>query len=115
MFSDLWDSMSGWLDNTLSSLLESILNSNLFRLFYYIERGLCYIIDILYKMFEVFAGLTRVTYNNTPDYLINIFFSNQAVTNIYWGMALIGIALTIGFTVFAVVRKAFDSSGKQQE
>ena len=115
MLGDLWDSMSGWLNNTLSSLLESILNSTLFRLFYYIERGLCYIIDVLYKMFEVFAGLVRVNYNNTPDYLINIFFSNQAVNNIYWGMALIGIVLTIGFAIFAVVRKAFDSSGKQQQ
>ena len=115
MLGDLWDSISGWISDTLSSLLESILNATIFRLFYYLEYGLCYIIDVLYKMFEVFAGLTRVTYNNSSEYLINIFFSNKAVNNIYWGMALIGIALTIGFTVFAVVRKSFDSSGKQQQ
>ena len=115
MLDDLWDSISGWMGENLSSLLESILNATIFKLFYYLERGLCYIIEILYKMFEVFAGLVRVRYNNTPDYLINIFFSNKAVNNIYWGMALIGIVLSIGFAVFAVVRKTFDSSGKMQQ
>ena len=115
MLGDLWDSISGWMGDTLSSLLESILNATIFRLFYHLERGLCYIIEVLYKMFEVFAGLVRVNYNDSQDYLINIFFSNKAVTNIYWAMALIGIALTIGFTIFAVVRKTFDSSGKQQQ
>ena len=103
------------MGETLSSMLESILNATIFKICYYLERGLCYIIEILYKMFEVFAGLERVTYNGAQDYLINIFFSNKAVNNIYWGMALIGIALTIGFAIFAVVRKMFDSSGKQQQ
>ena len=103
------------MGDTLSSILESILNSTLFRLFYHIERGLCYIIELLYKTFEVFAGLVRVRYNNTTDYLINIFFSNKAVSNIYWGMALIGIALTIGFAIFSVIRKTFDASGRQQQ
>ncbi len=115
MLDDIWNSISGWMGENLSSLLESILNATIFKLFYHIERGLCYIIEILYKMFEVFAGLVRVTYNNTPDYLINIFFSNKAVNNIYWGMALIGIVLSIGFAAFAVVRKTFDSSGKMQQ
>ena len=103
------------MGDTMSSILESILNATIFRLFYYIERVLCWIIEILYQMFEVFAGLVRVKYDGTADYLINIFFSNKAVTNIYWGMALIGFVLTIGFTIAAVVKKMFDASGKVQQ
>ena len=99
----------------MSSVVESILNATIFRLFYHLERGLCWIIDILYHMFEVFAGLVKVEYNGSTDYLINIFFSNRAVSNIYWGMALIGIALTFGFAIAAVVKKMFDASGKVQQ
>lgn len=103
------------MGTTFSSILESILNATIFRVCYYIERVLCYIIDLLYQMFEVFAGLVRVQYNGTADYLINIFFSNKAVSNIYWGMALIGIVLCFGFVIFAVVKKMFDASGKVQQ
>ena len=115
MLGDLWDTISNWIGTTFSSILESILNATIFRVCYYIERVLCYIIDLLYQMFEVFAGLVRVQYNGTADYLINIFFSNKAVSNIYWGMALIGIVLCFGFVIFAVVKKMFDASGKVQQ
>ena len=115
MLEDLWNTISDWMGETMSSLLESVLHATIFRLFYYIERMLCWIIQILYEMFEIFAGLVRVEYNGDTDYLINIFFSNRAVSNLYWGMALIGIVLTFGFTIAAVVRKMFDASGKQQQ
>ena len=103
------------MGDTLSSILESILNATIFRLFYHLERILCWIIELLYQMFEVFAGLVKVKYNGTANYLINIFFSNKAVSNIYWGMALIGIVLTFGFAIAAVIRKTFDASGKVQQ
>ncbi len=115
MLGDLWNTLTNWMDTTFSSALESILHATIFRLFYYIEYMLCWIIQILYQMFEVFAGLVRVEYDGETDYLINIFFSNKAVSNLYWGMALIGIVLTFGFTIAAVVRKVFDASGKQQQ
>ena len=103
------------MGDTLSSILESILNATIFRLFYHLERILCWVIELLYQMFEVFAGLVKVKYNGTANYLINIFFSNKAVSNIYWGMALIGIVLTFGFAIAAVIRKTFDASGKVQQ
>ena len=103
------------MGDTLSSILESILNATIFRLFYHLERILCWMIELLYQMFEVFAGLVKVKYNGTANYLINIFFSNKAVSNIYWGMALIGIVLTFGFAIAAVIRKTFDASGKVQQ
>ncbi len=115
MLDSLWNTISGWMGTTFSSLLEGILNATLFKLFYFIETGLCRIIGVLSELFEVFAGLEKASYNGKYDYLVNIFFSNKAISNIYWGMALIGIVLTIGFTLWAVIKKMFDASGKVQE
>lgn len=115
MLGDLWNTITDWMGSTFSSILESILHATIFRVFYWIEKTLCWIISLLYDMFEVFAGLVKVKYDGTPKYLINIFFSNKAVTNIYWAMALIGVILTFGFAIAAVVKKTFDSSGKVQQ
>ena len=72
MLGDLWNTISDWMGSTFSSILESILNATIFRLFYYLERILCLIISILYDMFEVFAGLVRVKYNNTSPETMKI-------------------------------------------
>ena len=116
MLDSLWDNISGWLGNSLSSILESILNATIFKLCYYIEKGLCWIVSILTQLFEVFAGLQRVTYNHQkPDYLINILFSNRAISNIYMGMAIIGMVMLIVFTIWSVIKKMADISGRQQQ
>ena len=101
--------------DTLSGILESILNATIYRLLYYIAAALCRIVDFLDQMFRVFAGIDKVTYNGEQDYLVNVFFKNNAVSNIYWGMALIGIVLCFGFAVAAMVRKMFDAEGKVQQ
>ena len=96
-------------------MLESILNATIFKLFYYLERALCWLIGIIMELFEVFAGLEPVSYNGQEDYLINIFFSNKAINNVYWGMAIIGMILIFAFTGWAVIRKMFDLEGRQQQ
>ena len=114
MLDSLWNSISDFLGGTLSSILEAVLNATIFRLCYIIEVALCRLISIFSKLFEVFAGAERAQYNGKHDFLVNIFFSNRAVNNVYWAMALIGIVLTFAFTIWAVVKKLFDMSGKMQ-
>ena len=114
MLDSIFEGIKSFLGDTLTSVLEAVLNATLFKLMYYIEIGMCWIIDQLYTMFRVFAGIDRVSYDGKPDYLINVFFSNGTVSNIYWAMALIGIALTFGFLIWAVARKMFDLDGRQQ-
>jgi len=111
----IWGGVSDFLGEGISSLLESILKLLVFRLFYYLEKALCWLVGILMELFEVFAGLEPVTYNGKADYLINIFFSNKAISNVYWGMAIIGMVLIFVFAGWAVIRKMFDSEGKQQQ
>ena len=107
--------MTSWMNDTFTSILEAILNATLFKLLYYIEIAMCKIISILGDLFSVFSGVNKAIYDESPTYLINVFFDNQAVRNIYWAMALVGFALTLGFTIWGVVRKMFDASGKVQQ
>ena len=89
-------------DSALSSVLFTIL------------KIICWAIDRLTQLFSIFSGLTKVSYKGEPTCLFDVFLNNSAINNIYWGMALIGIALCFVFTIASVVRKLFDINGKQQ-
>ena len=110
---DLIDTLLQGLFDVIFSVMEVVLDSFVGRLLYYAETGLCKIVGMLDQMFRIFAGIDKVSYDGEKDYLVNVFFNNRSITNIYWGMALIGIAMAFGFTIAAVVRKMFDSGGKQ--
>ncbi len=112
---DLIDSILQGLFDVIFDVMQLVLDSFVGRLLYYAETGLCKIVGMLDEMFRVFAGIDKVSYDGEKDYLVNVFFNNRSITNVYWAMALIGIALAFGFTIAAVVRKMFDSSGKQQQ
>ena len=114
MLDTLWEGFGDIFGDGIQSVLESILNATLFKLFYYLERALCQLINILYQLFEVFSGQEEILYKGDHDYLINVFFNNKVISNIYWAMAMIGIALTFGFTIWAVVKKMFDISDREQ-
>lgn len=89
--------------------------SNFFgKMLYLAVKCLCYIVNVLYRFFGVFSGTDKVEYDGESQYLINVFFGNKSVNNIYWGMALLGLVLIIAFSIIAVVRKGFDLYGKQQ-
>ena len=106
--------ISDLVGGSVSEGLQWILNNTIFRLLYWIAAAGCWVIGILYSMFEVMAGLVKVTYDGQKQYLINIFFGNSAVNKVYWGIALIGFVLCFVFTIIAVIRKMFDIEGKMQ-
>lgn len=81
---------------------------------YYVEVLLCEILDIIYRMFEVFAGIRTITYKSNQDFLINVFFNNSVITTVFWGMACIGIVLTFVFALMSVGKKTFDSNEKHK-
>ena len=85
------------------SLVKNIINTLLF----WVLQAVCRLVNLGTQMFEAFSGLKKVGYQGKNGYLMNIFFQNTTIQNIYWGMALIGIALTFAFAIFAVVRKMF--------
>ena len=112
---DTIDSVTDGAGDAIASALEAVLNATIYKLLYYLDIGLCKIVGVLDEMFQVFAGINKVTYNGERDYLVNVFFTNSTVSNVYWGMALIGIAMCFMFAIIAVTRRLFDYSGSTQQ
>lgn len=84
----------------------------IYELFFYIDTALCTVIDYLYAAFKMCAGVEMISYGGNRQYLIDVFFNHRSINTIYWGMALIGIVLTFGFTIMAVIKKIFDIEDK---
>lgn len=89
----------------------------LYVIFYRIDCFFCLILSYEYKMFEVFAGIKKVSYDGGTSYdsLINIFFGQSDINTIYWTMACVGIVMSMGFTIYAVIKKMFDIDDKVKE
>ncbi len=83
-------------------------------LFYIIVSTLCNFVKIIYQFFSVFSGTAKIQYNGEQQYLINVFFGNKQINEVYWGMALIGFAFLVFLTIVAVIKKMFDIEGKEQ-
>ena len=111
----LIDTLLEGIFDVIYNVMELVLDTFVGRLLYFAETGLCKIIGMLDQMFQVFAGITKITYNGEKDYLVNVFFNNRSITNVYWGMALIGIVMAVGFAIAAAVRKMFNTSAGQQQ
>ncbi|MBQ3773921.1 MAG: hypothetical protein II833_05990, partial [Pseudobutyrivibrio sp.] len=89
--------------------LNYFLYNFVYVLFYYLEIGICMFIDWIQELMDIFSGTAQVS--SKSDYLINIFFSNGAITGVYWGMAAIGVVLAFLFAIISVIRGYFN--GKQ--
>ncbi len=101
-----------WIKEGLNYFLYNFV----YTLLYYMEIGLCMVIDWIQELMDIFTGIKKVTYTtdvgSPEDYLISIFFSNGAITGVYLGMAAIGIVLAFTFAIISVIRKAFDLDDK---
>ena len=102
------------ISDTLMDGIQAILYATIYKLLYYIAVGCCWIVNLLYSMFEIMAGLSKVSYDGDYNYLINVFFSNTTVSKVYWGMALIGLTAGFAFAIAAVIKKLFDLSEKEK-
>lgn len=97
--------------------INYILYNFVYTLLYYLEAAVCKALDWMQQLMDVFTGVSKVTYKpegGTPyeEYLINIFFHNNAISGVYLGMAAIGIVLAFTFAVISVIRKTFDINDK---
>ena len=107
--SQLTTTVSSW---SASGGISGILSGIWYSILYGIAAGLCWIIGIVNQFFSVMSGMTKVHYEGKSDTLMNVFFGNTAVENVYWAMALIGILLCFVFAIIAAAKKATDSNDK---
>lgn len=115
---EILDGISGALSsvgNWIADGIGGILSSFFYGIFYSIGTGLCWVVSILDQLFSVMSGMTKVRYQGKPHTLIDVFFGNTVVENIYWAMALIGILLCFVFAILAVAKKAADSGDKMRQ
>ena len=75
---------------------------------------ICWMMQCIYETFEIFAGIRPVKFNGEDAVLFDVFFNNDSIAYIYWGMASIGIVLCFAFAVVAIIRKMFDLNDKMQ-
>ena len=114
---DSLDKLLNWAGEQLSgigSAINDAIGNAIGKIMFYITTAVCDLVRAVYSVFSVFAGITKVKINNDYQYLTNFFFQNDAVSGIYWGMVMIGVALVFGFAIVAVIRKIFDLYDKQQ-
>lgn len=114
LFGEAGAAVGNFLGDTVVDGIQAILYATIYKLLYYLAVGCCWVVNLLYSMFEVMAGLSKVNYDGSYEYLINVFFSNSAVSKIYWGMALIGIAAGFAFAIAGVIKKLFDTNEKEK-
>ena len=95
--------MKGWLTELLFDWV--------FVLLYRLFQGFLNLVNLMESFFDIFAGTAKVFYRGNPEFLINIFFAHDAVTNAFWAMALIAIVLAFGFCIVQMARKATDIAG----
>ncbi len=112
------EALGGGIDaggNWVVGGIGSVLSSFLYAVFYRIGTALCWIVGILDQFFSVMSGMTKVRYEGTTQTLMDVFFGNTIVQNVYWAMALIGILLCFVFAIIAVAKKAVDSGDKMRQ
>ena len=60
---DLINGLLEGLFDVIFSVMEVVLDTFVGRLLYFAETGLCKIVGMLDQMFQVFAGITKVSYD----------------------------------------------------
>lgn len=119
---DVFDSVVDWFEDAFDSIADAIgsaildaIKEGIGWVCYYLTCAWCELIKAAYAVFAVFAGISKVQMKEDFTYLTNLFFENEAINGIYWGMVMIGAVLAFVFTIIAVVRKMFDINDKQQQ
>ncbi len=117
----LVDSAINTISGAMSSLADSIgdsittaISNFVGKVMYYITNAFMWLVSVLQQLFDVFSGTTKVKYSGEDMYLVDVFFQNKSISNVYWAITLLGIVFVIVFTLITVVRKGFDLNDKMQ-
>ena len=116
-FDDVGDFFSGLPDligDALKDAFQYVLENVFYRFFYLIVAGLCKLVGYLDDLFKIFSGQYTVKYDGEPTHLLDFFFNNHTISNIYWGFALMGVVLAFAAAMIAMARKMFDGREKDQ-
>ena len=100
--------------DTISSEILEALDNFIGGLAYAVTSAFLKLVQMLYSIFSVFSGISKISYDGNSTYLTNIFFENEAISGVYWGMVMLSIVLMIVFAIISVIRKMYDLGDRQQ-
>lgn len=117
---DLLSSVLSWLFNSvLAPLLQAVfwplfqslvdlIMTILAEMIYQVFASVLKLIDALQAMFNIFSGLTNVKMNGQEMSLLQAVFQLPTVRNAFWVIFLIGFALTLLLSIFAVMHSTIE-------
>lgn len=111
------NSISGAMSSLADSIGDSIttaISNFVGKVMYYITSAFMWLVSVIQQLFDVFSGTTKVKYSGDDMYLLDVFFQNKTVSNVYWAITLLGVVFVIAFTLITVIRKGFDLNDKMQ-
>lgn len=95
----------------MKAWLQKMLFDWVYVLLYKLLKAFLNLVDFIESFFDVFAGTAKIFYKGNSEFLINVFFGHDAVTNAFWAMALIAIVMAFGFCIVQLARKSTDITG----
>ena len=95
------------------NLIISVLNAIWTPINFAIFTGALKFIDLLENVFDIFAGISDVTYNGSKDFLLNVFFKNNMINRVFWGVTLIALSILVIFTIIAIIKNMSNLDTKQ--
>ena len=114
MISDAVGGVSDAIGNAVGGVFDALWEK-IYWVIYQLEMAVCYFIEALYKMFEIFSGKSKVIYNGEGTSLMDVFFQHSTINHVYMGMTIIGVSLCFAFTIAAVIKKMFDVEDKMRQ
>ncbi len=83
------------------------------RQLYLLFSGLLKLIDYLEKAFDVFIGLTEVTYQEADGSeisgtLVEVLMQQKTISTVFWAITLGALGLALILTIYATAKSAFD-------
>lgn len=79
-------------------------------LLYYAYITVLRFIDILEAIFGIFAGTENVTFDGQKMPFLDVFFRLDSVSKVFFWLTIIGMTLTVIFSIYATIKSISDMS-----
>jgi len=109
-----WNNLINYVRDGITNVWNEIIYAikiAIAKWFYEMLKGLLIVVDTIEDMFDVFAGLTPVTYNppggeSTDTYITDLFINYNPITQAFWLITAFAATLCLFFTIVMSIRSA---------
>lgn len=95
------------------NLIISVIGAVLTPLKFVYFTGMLKFMDLLEKVFDIFSGVAEIKYNGNEDFLLNVFFKNNIINQVFWAITIVALAILIIFTIITIIKNMSNLEVKQ--